>query len=134
MAEEGLLSLSQPNCAICLQQINSKCFAGTCYHEFCYECLVRWSKVKPECPLCKRSLTSIIHNVTEMDKYDVHQVPPVHTPNLRELIRTLLQMLEQFRRLQRSPEREYWQEVNEDVTEPEDHNASHISIIMTDDD
>lgn len=67
--------LSQPNCAICQQQINRKCFAGTCCHEFCYECLLTWSKVKPECPLCKKWFAIIIHNVTEMDQYDVLPIP-----------------------------------------------------------
>lgn len=34
-----------PNCAICLGKINSKCFTDSCMHQFCFSCLLEWSKV-----------------------------------------------------------------------------------------
>lgn len=31
-------------------------------------------QVKPECPLCKQTFKSIIHNVTSMDSYEEYKV------------------------------------------------------------
>lgn len=83
-----------PNCSICLGRIKSKCFTDSCMHQFCFSCLLEWSKVshlflfwkshklnpimlmqvKPECPLCKQTFKSIIHNVTSMDNYEEYRV------------------------------------------------------------
>lgn len=54
-----------PNCAICLDPIsqNTKCFAYSCLHEFCYGCLTKWMECKNDCPLCKRRLVQIIYDV-----------------------------------------------------------------------
>ncbi|GJQ66677.1 hypothetical protein Trydic_g4641 [Trypoxylus dichotomus] len=69
-----------PNCAICLGTCTNKCFSDSCMHQFCFTCLLEWSKVKPECPLCKQPFTSIIHNVKSNNEYDEHIVEPiVHT-------------------------------------------------------
>ena len=32
-------------CAICYDNIEKKSFANKCLHEFCFECLLKWSKV-----------------------------------------------------------------------------------------
>lgn len=34
-----------PNCSICLGRIKSKCFTNSCMHQFCFSCLLEWSKV-----------------------------------------------------------------------------------------
>ncbi|KAI4469271.1 peroxisome assembly protein 10 [Holotrichia oblita] len=69
-----------PNCAICLGTCTNKCFSDSCMHQFCFTCLLEWSKVKAECPLCKQPFTSIIHNVKSNNEYDEHIVEPsVHT-------------------------------------------------------
>lgn len=34
-----------PNCAICLGKVSSKCFTDSCMHQFCFSCLLEWSKV-----------------------------------------------------------------------------------------
>ena len=44
--------------------------------QFCYVCILEWSKVKAECPLCKQSFKSIIHSVVSMDQYEQYYVPP----------------------------------------------------------
>ncbi|KAG5894943.1 hypothetical protein JTB14_023292 [Gonioctena quinquepunctata] len=63
-----------PNCAICLGTFSNKCFSDSCMHEFCFKCLLEWSKIKPECPLCKQSFRRIIHNVKSNEEYDEHVV------------------------------------------------------------
>lgn len=34
-----------PNCAICLGTCTNKCFTDCCLHQFCFSCLLEWSKV-----------------------------------------------------------------------------------------
>ncbi|XP_055917437.1 E3 ubiquitin-protein ligase Topors-like [Eupeodes corollae] len=72
-----------PNCAICLGKCRNKCFTDSCMHQFCFKCLLEWSKVKPECPLCKQTFKAIIHNVKSIDQFEeylVQQPVPV-SPN-----------------------------------------------------
>lgn len=58
-----VLRSSTPNtqsCPVCLGPIDNISFTDTCAHEFCFACLVQWSRVKPECPLCKRQFQVIM--------------------------------------------------------------------------
>ncbi|XP_033153350.1 E3 ubiquitin-protein ligase Topors [Drosophila mauritiana] len=77
-----------PNCAICLSRCRRKCFTDSCMHQFCFKCLCEWSKIKPECPLCKQPFRTIIHNVRTLDDYDRYPVQttspvPTENPSLR---------------------------------------------------
>ncbi|KAL1512836.1 hypothetical protein ABEB36_002355 [Hypothenemus hampei] len=63
-----------PNCAICLGGCMNKCFSNSCMHQFCFQCLKEWSKIKAECPLCKQPFKSIIHNVKSNVEYEEHIV------------------------------------------------------------
>lgn len=38
-----------PNCSICLGRVKSKCFTDSCMHQFCFSCLLEWSKVSFDC-------------------------------------------------------------------------------------
>ena len=58
------------NCAICLGPIKNKSFTDGCFHMFCYICLLEWSRIKAECPLCKQKFISIIYNVRSFDDFD----------------------------------------------------------------
>lgn len=62
------------NCSICLGRCCNKCFTDACMHYFCFSCLVEWSKIKAECPLCKKAFRSIIHNVKSENNYDEYLV------------------------------------------------------------
>lgn len=59
------------NCAICLEPVahNTKCFAYSCFHEFCYGCLTTWLEHKKECPLCKRPLKQVIYDIKSPRTY-----------------------------------------------------------------
>ncbi|KAJ0182347.1 hypothetical protein K1T71_001716 [Dendrolimus kikuchii] len=63
-----------PNCAICLGTCKNKSFTDSCLHQFCFKCLLTWSKVKAVCPLCKQNFRSIIHNVRSNDQYEEYMV------------------------------------------------------------
>uniref|UniRef100_A0A8B9C1U0 RING-type domain-containing protein n=1 Tax=Anser brachyrhynchus TaxID=132585 RepID=A0A8B9C1U0_9AVES len=34
-----------------------------CLHQFYFQCIQQWVESKPECPLCKRRVSSIVHLV-----------------------------------------------------------------------
>ncbi|XP_017106881.2 E3 ubiquitin-protein ligase Topors [Drosophila bipectinata] len=72
-----------PNCAICLSRCRRKCFTDSCMHQFCFKCLCEWSKIKPECPLCKQPFKTIIHNVRTLDDYDRYPVQTT-SPSMQE--------------------------------------------------
>ncbi|XP_046388104.1 E3 ubiquitin-protein ligase Topors-like [Ischnura elegans] len=88
-------------CAICLGRLRNKSLIDSCFHEFCFECLVEWSKVKPECPLCKTKFEYIIHNVKSNDDYEKYhcqnnqqdtdlQIPWMEDPNRSFRYRTTM--------------------------------------------
>lgn len=60
----------EQSCAICLGPPENKSFTDSCFHTFCFSCLLEWSKVKAECPLCKQRFKSIVHNVRSFEDYD----------------------------------------------------------------
>ena len=35
-----------PKCAICLGKCKNKSFTDSCLHQFCFKCLLEWSKVR----------------------------------------------------------------------------------------
>lgn len=69
-----------PKCAICLGKCRQKCYTDSCRHQFCYRCLLEWSKIKAECPLCKQVFRSIIYKQKSYGHYQEHKIsiaPPV---------------------------------------------------------
>lgn len=58
-------------CPICLEPVKKEAYLDSCFHSFCYPCIVRWFSVvskkhsQPQstikCPLCKAESSSIIH-------------------------------------------------------------------------
>ncbi|OPJ62018.1 hypothetical protein AV530_002713 [Patagioenas fasciata monilis] len=53
-----------------------------CLHQFCYACIIRWAQSKPECPLCKRRIHSIIHTVQGDDDFQEHVISPPAAPSV----------------------------------------------------
>ena len=68
-------------CSICLSAVKNRAFTDACYHTFCFECLVEWSRVRAVCPLCKKSFHSIIHSFRSYDDYELYQVPTSYVSN-----------------------------------------------------
>uniref|UniRef100_A0A8C4TRD6 RING-type E3 ubiquitin transferase n=1 Tax=Falco tinnunculus TaxID=100819 RepID=A0A8C4TRD6_FALTI len=48
-------------CPICLDSWEEASYVMPCLHKFCYTCILRWAENKPECPLCKGRVSSILH-------------------------------------------------------------------------
>lgn len=63
-------------CPICLDTWGSAAYTLPCFHQFCLPCIQRWANSKPECPLCKRRLTSIVHSVQADDQFEELVISP----------------------------------------------------------
>ncbi|XP_074992632.1 uncharacterized protein LOC142075332 [Calonectris borealis] len=70
----------EEHCPICLGSWEEASFVMPCLHRFCYPCILRWAESKPECPLCKRRILSILHSVRADDDYVEHVITPSVTP------------------------------------------------------
>ena len=57
-------------CIICFNLIENEGFANECLHRFCRDCLFGWTKEKNECPICRKTFTTIIHNVKSDNDYE----------------------------------------------------------------
>jgi hypothetical protein len=73
----GIVACGSPdaNCSICLSAIDNRAFTDSCYHTFCFKCLLEWSRVRAVCPLCKKSFTAIVHDFQSYDNYQLYQLP-----------------------------------------------------------
>uniref|UniRef100_A0A8V5GMX3 E3 ubiquitin-protein ligase Topors n=1 Tax=Melopsittacus undulatus TaxID=13146 RepID=A0A8V5GMX3_MELUD len=69
-------------CPICLGNWKEVSYVMPCHHQFCYQCILRWAETKPECPLCKRRIQSILHSVQADDDYRVHKSQNTHKPEI----------------------------------------------------
>ena len=66
----------EETCPVCLGPHVNKS-RPICGHVFCYQCLVDWSRIKLECPLCKQGFTSFKHSFQSPDDFQVYTPPPV---------------------------------------------------------
>ncbi|XP_065519999.1 uncharacterized protein LOC136006014 [Lathamus discolor] len=63
-------------CPICLGSWEEVSYVMPCLHRFCYQCILRWAETKPECPLCKGRIQSLLHSVRADDDYVEHVITP----------------------------------------------------------
>ena len=56
-------------CPVCLDNWDSAAYTMPCCHQFCFPCTQRWTSTRPQCPLCKRAVESIIHTVQADNDY-----------------------------------------------------------------
>ncbi|XP_071598389.1 E3 ubiquitin-protein ligase Topors-like [Heliangelus exortis] len=85
----------EERCPICLDSWEDPSFLLPCLHRFCYGCILRWVGSKPECPLCKRRVASILHSVRGDEDFEevfltpaprhpeIHRPPRPGTPQAR---------------------------------------------------
>uniref|UniRef100_A0A8B9E0P8 E3 ubiquitin-protein ligase Topors n=1 Tax=Anser cygnoides TaxID=8845 RepID=A0A8B9E0P8_ANSCY len=61
---DSMATALDTRCPICLDSWVNPSYVVPCLHRFCFACIQRWAETKPECPLCKRRVSSIVHSVT----------------------------------------------------------------------
>jgi hypothetical protein len=72
------LNYDDGQCAICLEPHVNKSHLN-CGHVFCFDCLVEWSKVKKQCPTCKRPFTSFLYGIGSTDGQQIYTPEPTLT-------------------------------------------------------
>eukprot|EP00102_Acyrthosiphon_pisum_P021543 XP_016658753.1 PREDICTED: uncharacterized protein LOC107883381 [Acyrthosiphon pisum] len=68
-------SSPESQCPICLDGFTNLSYTDSCLHSFCFECLLRWSKNKTFCPLCKSTFNKIYHSFDAMGANQTYDVP-----------------------------------------------------------
>ncbi|PKU35833.1 e3 ubiquitin-protein ligase topor [Limosa lapponica baueri] len=72
-------------CPIYLDSWEDTSYMLPCLHQFCYPCILRWPESKPECPLCKRMILSIVPLFWAEDDFEEHIItPPAALPAARQ--------------------------------------------------
>lgn len=62
-------SLDKISCSICLSdELNNRGILNCCDHEFCFDCIIEWTKVESNCPLCKSLIKTITSSKTPNKK------------------------------------------------------------------
>jgi hypothetical protein len=52
-------------CAICLGTVEKPGKIDSCIHEFCFDCILKWSNVTNKCPICAKKFKSIKEVIAE---------------------------------------------------------------------
>ena len=76
-------------CPVCLQAFSSahsKAYASNCFHAFDFECLLEWSKVRQQCPLCKTNFDRIIYNVLSRLEFNEFALKPKESEPTQDVI------------------------------------------------
>lgn len=66
---ENIAMALDSRCPICLDSWDNASYVLPCLHQFCFRCIQRWAESKPECPLCKGTISSIVHSLWADDKF-----------------------------------------------------------------
>ncbi|XP_021151109.2 uncharacterized protein LOC135577300 [Columba livia] len=69
-------------CPVCQDSWEEASYVTPCLHRFCYPCILQWAESKPECPLCKRRILSIVHSVRADDDFEEHVITPPAVPSV----------------------------------------------------
>ena len=59
-------------CAICMGPHENKS-RPPCGHVFCFQCLAEWCRIRQQCPMCNRRITSFKHSFKADNNFQVHQ-------------------------------------------------------------
>lgn len=65
--------ISKKSCPICLENVKKEdiIIPNFCSHEFCFNCLIKWSTKNAYCPLCRTFYMALI------DKQSNHILPVI---------------------------------------------------------
>ena len=98
LGQKPIISENQDDdiCAICMGSYENMSHPNECFHKYCFGCLEEWTKIKPECPLCLKKITSIIHSFQidgTSEKYSLPQPDAQPVDQIKNVIYRLLIIL-----------------------------------------
>lgn len=76
-------------CPVCLQNFSSshsKSYTSKCFHSFCFECILEWSKVRYNCPLCKTEFDRILYEVHSRLDFNEYALKPKEANPTQDVI------------------------------------------------
>jgi hypothetical protein len=51
------VEINMDDCPICLTELNlQKVYKTNCNHRFHEDCMIKWQKLKPNCPMCRENI------------------------------------------------------------------------------
>lgn len=71
---------SEWSCPICREASADIAYVGSCLHQFCRGCIVRWARLNPSCPLCRQTVHTIIYPTAPSQGLAETAVPQPSTP------------------------------------------------------
>jgi len=66
-------------CCICFEIISERGIINTCNHVFCFSCIVKWSKIRNSCPLCRKHFSKIVPSNKQIINLDSEDPVFTHT-------------------------------------------------------
>lgn len=63
LAERDAQEDVQEICSICLDPYKDAAMVDRCFHKFCFLCIMNWTSMSRNCPLCKTRIDTIIHDI-----------------------------------------------------------------------
>lgn len=67
-------------CTICKEIIENRAILESCFHSYCFPCIVGWSfdpKNRCLCPRCDKPFQNILHNIKDDTNFDTYKVPEI---------------------------------------------------------
>lgn len=95
-------------CVICLEAVSDPCEALPCgHHNFDYLCASSWLFIHPSCPLCKVTVTGILHGAPKVADRPATAIPgPLAKPSIRSgMVREPEGSIPRFGRIPRPQQR-----------------------------
>ncbi|CAN0307069.1 unnamed protein product, partial [Bubo scandiacus] len=77
-----MASGSEWSCPICGESQDGVAYVTPCLHQFCLGCIVRWTKRRLSCPLCRQTVITIIYSVRSEEDYLEVIVPHPSDPSV----------------------------------------------------
>nr|CDS25326.1 transcriptional activator [Hymenolepis microstoma] len=68
-------------CVICRDRKVNQSFLIPCMHTYCYQCILRWVRINPTCPLCKAAAQKIIHSINSDTDFREYEIRSHHIPS-----------------------------------------------------
>ncbi|CAM9569542.1 unnamed protein product, partial [Ectocarpus fasciculatus] len=60
------------HCPICLGLVVDSAMIESCRHLYCKVCLFEWLKASDRCPLCKVTVSRVLHDIKSPKDYEIH--------------------------------------------------------------